>query len=200
MGIDGWLTCKDGTHKKIGKNWVIVIPTGTAHSLETRENCEHELNIPCTPDGPPIHYIVAGESGPPDMTVGCGTLNVRYGEAIGLFDHLTEMLIIDMSEVPGDPDATIVKAQAIRRAASAPAHPSKQDRLVAAAASRMEAKARMEKIKQESEDEEADKINAESEIRNVDRTTEEKNQASGPAAAVYGIKGFESGRLLNKIV
>jgi AraC-like DNA-binding protein len=98
---EGWLTCKDSTHTKIGKNWVIVIPTGTAHSLETVESCDHELNIPCTPDGPPVHYIVAGESGPLDMTVGCGTLNVRYGEALSLFDHLTEMLVIDLSEVPG---------------------------------------------------------------------------------------------------
>jgi len=35
------------------------------------------------------------------MTVGCGTLNVRYGEALGLFDHLSDMLIIDLSEIPG---------------------------------------------------------------------------------------------------
>jgi transcriptional regulator GlxA family with amidase domain len=34
------------------------------------------------------------------MKVGCGTLNVRYGEALGLFDHLTELLVIDMSGVP----------------------------------------------------------------------------------------------------
>ena len=98
---DGWLTCKDGTHQKIGKNWVIVIPTGTAHSLETAENCKHELSIPCTPDGPPVHYILAGDTGPLDMTVGCGTLNVRYGEALGLFDHLSDILIIDLSEIPG---------------------------------------------------------------------------------------------------
>ncbi len=98
---DGWLTCKDGTHAPIGKNWVIVIPTGTAHSLETQENCDHELKITSMPDEPPVHYIVAGDSGPLEMTVGCGTLNVRYGEALGLFDHLAEILIIDMSAVPG---------------------------------------------------------------------------------------------------
>jgi AraC-like DNA-binding protein len=98
---EGWVTCKDGTHKRIGENWVIVIPTGTAHSLETKENCIHELTIPRIPDDPPVHYIFAGDSGPLEMTVGCGTLNVRYGEALGLFDHLTELLIIDLSEVSG---------------------------------------------------------------------------------------------------
>lgn len=98
---NGWLSCKDGTHKQIGKNWVIVIPTGTAHSLETKEDWEHELKISCLPDEPPVHYILAGDFGPPDMTVGCGTLNVRYGEALGLFDHLKDLLIIDLSEIPG---------------------------------------------------------------------------------------------------
>lgn len=27
---EGWLSCRDGTHRKIGPNWVIVIPTGLA--------------------------------------------------------------------------------------------------------------------------------------------------------------------------
>ncbi len=51
---------------------------------------------------------------------------------------------IDTSGVAGDPQATIRKAQQIRRAASAPVDPSAQDRSVAAEASRMEAQARSE--------------------------------------------------------
>ena len=98
---DGWLTCKDGTHKRIGENWVIVIPKGIAHSLETKENWVNELTVPCLPDEPPVHYIVAGETGQPEMTIGCGTLNIRHGEALGLFDHLKEILVIDLSEIPG---------------------------------------------------------------------------------------------------
>jgi len=49
---------------------------------------------------------------------------------------------IDTSPVPGDPNATIRKAQQIRKAALAPADPSPQDRAVAASASAMEIKAR----------------------------------------------------------
>ncbi|MBF0266296.1 MAG: hypothetical protein HQL46_13610, partial [Gammaproteobacteria bacterium] len=49
---------------------------------------------------------------------------------------------IDVSGVSGDPQATIQKAQQIRRAATAPAEPSSKDRQVAAEASRMEAEAR----------------------------------------------------------
>jgi len=51
---------------------------------------------------------------------------------------------IDTSEIPDDPEATIRKAQIIRRAALAPKEPSSQDRRVAAEASKMEAKARRE--------------------------------------------------------
>lgn len=55
---------------------------------------------------------------------------------------------IDTSAVAGDPQATLVKAQKIRRAATAPADPSAQDRSVAAEASRMEAEARSQMVQQ----------------------------------------------------
>ena len=56
---------------------------------------------------------------------------------------------IDTAPVPGDPRATIERAQIIRRAANAPAQPSSQDRQVAAAATRMEAEARQELLQGE---------------------------------------------------
>ena len=55
---------------------------------------------------------------------------------------------IDTSKVSGDPQATISRAQTIRRAANAPAQPSGQDRAVAAQATRMEAEARQELTEQ----------------------------------------------------
>lgn len=51
---------------------------------------------------------------------------------------------IDISSVPGDPEATIQKAQTVRAAALAPADPSSQDRAVAAAATQLEAQASTE--------------------------------------------------------
>lgn len=56
---------------------------------------------------------------------------------------------IDTSKVSGDPQATIDKAQTIRRAATAPAEPSSQDMAVAAKAASMEAEARAELAKGE---------------------------------------------------
>ena len=59
---------------------------------------------------------------------------------------------IDTSEVPDDPEATIQKAQTIRRAALAPSDPSQQDRRVAAQASQMEMEARMELARERAEE------------------------------------------------
>lgn len=50
------------------------------------------------------------------------------------------------------PEATIAKAQIVRRAALAPAEPSPQDRRVAAQASQLELKARQELAKQQTEE------------------------------------------------
>lgn len=48
---------------------------------------------------------------------------------------------VDTSEIPGDPQATLRKAQTLRRAALAPAQPSSQDRAVAADMTAMAAEA-----------------------------------------------------------
>ena len=59
---------------------------------------------------------------------------------------------VDVSSVPGDPDATQDKAKAVRRSALAPADPSAQDQNVAAKAAQMEAEARTEKQEEELEE------------------------------------------------
>lgn len=55
---------------------------------------------------------------------------------------------IDISPVPGDPEATLRKAETIRRAALAPASPSSQDHSVAASAAGMAITARIELLQQ----------------------------------------------------
>lgn len=59
---------------------------------------------------------------------------------------------VDTSKVSGDPEATLRKAETLRRAALAPANPSSQDRSVAAEASRMAAEARAEIAEQRREE------------------------------------------------
>lgn len=61
---------------------------------------------------------------------------------------------IDTSPVPGDPEATVRKAQTIKRAALAPSDPSAQDRQVAAQAAQLEAQARQQANAEKAEEKE----------------------------------------------
>jgi hypothetical protein len=62
-------------------------------------------------------------------------------------------IAIDVSPVTNNPQATIIKAQVIRRAALAPSDPSGADRSIAAAATQMEIQARAELTNQKTAEE-----------------------------------------------
>lgn len=79
---------------------------------------------------------------------------------------------IDTSPVPGDPQATIAKAQQVRAAALAPGDPSAQDRKVAAAAAQMAAQASAELGKQDEDGTRSDAVGP----------REEDSQQDDPAA------------------
>lgn len=64
---------------------------------------------------------------------------------------------IDTSSVPGDPAATLLKADTIRRAALAPAEPSGQDLQVAASATAMAAQAQAELLQKNQDTENGNK-------------------------------------------
>jgi SprA-related family len=83
------------------------------------------------------HAAVGGQyAGSPTYTYQRGPDGVSY--AVG------GEVRIDTSPIPGDPEATLRKAEQIARAASAPADPSGQDRAVAAQAAKMAQQARIE--------------------------------------------------------
>ncbi len=88
---------------------------------------------------------------------------------------------VDTSPIPGDPEATLRKAQLLRRAANAPAEPSSQDGRVAAQAAAMEIDARAElRAKEAAETEEQ-----EAAIKGEDaraRTAEEGDSISSAAS------------------
>ncbi|MBV1878119.1 MAG: hypothetical protein KUG79_10800 [Pseudomonadales bacterium] len=81
-----------------------------------------------------IHASLAGAyGGPPQFQFQKGPDGVLYA--------ISGHVAIDASPVQGDPKATIDKAQTIKRAALGPSDPSSADRVVAAKASAMQAKA-----------------------------------------------------------
>lgn len=94
---------------------------------------------------------------------------------------------IDTSKVPDDPEATVEKAQKIKRAALAPTNPSPKDRQVASAATRMEQQAKSELAKAEKA--ERQEKEAEAKIKNVSRNEGRQAERPAPDFDVYDSKG-----------
>lgn len=94
---------------------------------------------------------------------------------------------ISSGAISGDPEATIQKAQIVRRAALAPTEPSAQDRSVAAQAVQLESQARVELQNVETEERIAEAQAAEARIENrqvnapSSNQTADSNDASMPA-------------------
>ncbi len=83
------------------------------------------------------HASVGGVyAGSPNFTYKTGPNGVRYAVA--------GEVPIDLSPVPGNPQATLAKAQQVSRAALAPADPSPTDRRIASSAQALASKARYE--------------------------------------------------------
>ncbi len=85
---------------------------------------------------------------------------------------------IDTSAIPGDPEATVRKAQQIKASALAPAEPSSQDRSVAASATQLIAAARQASA--------TERLEAMNETRNEATTqSNAENRESQPASNAY---------------
>jgi len=95
---------------------------------------------------------------------------------------------IDSSPVAGDPAATIRKMQVVKRAATAPARPSGQDRSVASQAAAQEAQARTELMKEQQENRES---------AAGDTSSAEDAQQGGPTTPYDTQPTPENGKLLN---
>ena len=87
----------------------------------------------------------------------------------------------DASPIDGDPQATLQKAQQVRRAALAPADPSAADRSIAAAADAVAAQARAEITAQRSE--QTQEASGESETPGEDTSPESAENATAPTAS-----------------
>lgn len=100
------------------------------------------------------HAAVGGaHAGHPHYDYVRGPNGVRYATS----GHVN----IDISPVPGDPQATVEKMETVARAALAPAEPSPQDRAVAAKARQQAAQARAELAQQRNDEVQATGIQAE---------------------------------------
>lgn len=77
-----------------------VVPSGTKHILESSGDIRDELRIEVPPSGEQVCEFIAGSSEQTDLVLGCGIVSVRYGPSLDIFDHLHEVLAVDLSSAP----------------------------------------------------------------------------------------------------
>jgi AraC family transcriptional activator of mtrCDE len=97
---DGFVINPEGIRAPLKPMSAVIVPAGMPHVLETSGEITNELRIDSPPSDPGVCQILAGNVVPFDVLIACGKINARYGDAIGLFDHLHDILIIDMSSMP----------------------------------------------------------------------------------------------------
>lgn len=88
-----------GQRHPVAPYWLIVVPPRTRHALESGESPRRELRIEDLPERRAAGRLVAGSPDAPALTVACGAVRARYGSSLGLFDHLREMIAVDLSGV-----------------------------------------------------------------------------------------------------
>lgn len=98
---------------------------------------------------------------------------------------------ISTSPIHGNPEATLEKAETIRRAAMAPANPSAQDRSVAAKAAQMAAEARIELVEEN---------NPAEEIENPSGSSPKQSQEAHPPQLIDSSGEFKANILPGQII
>lgn len=89
----------DGKSHPIAKSWLVVVPSGVVHVLETGAKIRDEVRIAAALARPPMRTITAGPATAPELVIACGVIDVRYGRSLGLFDRLREVLVVDLSGI-----------------------------------------------------------------------------------------------------
>ena len=97
---DGVLYGPRGDAHPIAPMHLSVVPIGAKHILESSGDFRDELRIDAPPAGEQVCEIVAGSKDQADLVVSCGIVSVRYGPSLDIFDHLHEVLAVDLSSVP----------------------------------------------------------------------------------------------------
>ena len=75
------------------------MPPGALHTLEPSGPIQYEKRIEKPPNDRPICELVAGPCKNPNFVVACGVIHVTYGQSLGLFNHLKDILVADMAGI-----------------------------------------------------------------------------------------------------
>lgn len=91
----------DGEAQDIYPFSLAIVPRGAEHSLECGRDVRAERRIkgPPPPDAGTV-LLIAGDAAVAELQVACGIVHVAYGDSLGLFQNLHEVLVADLSGSP----------------------------------------------------------------------------------------------------
>jgi len=96
---DGAVSGATDRPRQLARSSFAVVPAGGRHALQSGEPIEEERRIDPPPDGSPVCQLLGGSTSDASLVVACGLVTVQYGPSLGLFDHLTDVLVTDLSHV-----------------------------------------------------------------------------------------------------
>ena len=100
MQGSGILRGSEGQEFPLERFSLAVVPTGVRHTLECGVDVQSERVIEAPPTGEGVVRLVAGNQVSAELRVACGAVNVTYGDSLGLFHRLREIIVADLSGYP----------------------------------------------------------------------------------------------------
>ena len=95
----GFLRVPGGQPRRLEPYYLAVVPKGIPHALECGVEISSERAIRVAPEPGGVVRLVAGE-GLADCQIACGVVSVNYGDSLGLFQRLPDVLVADLSGYP----------------------------------------------------------------------------------------------------
>ena len=77
-----------------------VVPHGAKHTLECGTDVQSERTIDAPPSGDGVVRLIAEAPVSAEFRVACGMVNVTYGDSLGLFRRLEDVIVADLSAYP----------------------------------------------------------------------------------------------------
>jgi AraC-like DNA-binding protein len=100
MQGSGILRGPEGEEYPLERFSLAVVPSGVGHTLECGINVQSERVIEAPPTGEGVVRLVAGNQVSAELRVACRAVNVTYGDSLGLFHRLREIIVADLSGYP----------------------------------------------------------------------------------------------------
>ena len=89
-----------GEKYRLERYSLAVVPKGVQHALECGPEIRSERLIESSPSGDGVVQLIAGPMETVELRVACGVVRASYGDSLGLFQRMREIIVADLSGYP----------------------------------------------------------------------------------------------------